>query len=383
VHTVWRLPRTLAPYRGPALLRIHSRDKPLSEALHARPRSVAPVRATASGSAAIDGIDRREEPDLGATTQILKLPFAASLPRVLIVDDDELVLARLQDLVASAGFEVATASSGTAAIASLREVFAPILIMDLKMPGMDGLAVCRAIRQGAWPGYVYIVLLTAQAAEDDILAGLDAGADDYMSKRTSLAQLLARLRTAQRILTLEQSLKEALAEKRRLSMTDELTGAPNRRYFQRRLSRELERMRRFGGELSVMSLDIDRFKQINDRYGHASGDAVLQEFVRRLERTLPRNTDWCARMGGEEFVVVLEETNLQGAKIMAERLRDIIAASPIRTRSGMINVTVSIGVSGLESVSDRHEVSVESLMSVADSCLYASKENGRNRVTLP
>jgi two-component system cell cycle response regulator len=321
--------------------------------------------------------------DLGPTTQILKLPFGAPPPKVLLVDDDELVLARLQDLVASAGFEVATASSGAAAMASLQEAFAPIVIMDLKMPGMDGLAVCRAIRKGEWPGYIYIVLLTAQAAEDDILAGLDAGADDYMSKRTSLAQLLARLRTAQRILTLEQSLKEALAEKRRLAMTDELTGAPNRRYFQRRLSRELERMRRFGGELSVMALDIDRFKQINDRYGHASGDAVLQEFVRRIERTLPRNTDWCARMGGEEFVVVLEETNLAGAKMMAERLREIIAASPMRTRSGMINVTVSIGVSGLESITNRQEISVESLMTLADSCLYASKESGRNRVTLP
>jgi diguanylate cyclase (GGDEF)-like protein len=255
--------------------------------------------------------------------------------------------------------------------------------MDLQMPDMDGLALCRAIRDGAWPGYVYIVLLTAQDAEDDILAGLDAGADDYMSKKTSTAQLLARLRTAQRILALEQSLKEALAEKRRLTMTDALTGAPNRRYFQRRLSRELERVRRFGGELCILSLDIDRFKQINDRYGHASGDAVLQEFVRRIGQCLPRNTDWCARMGGEEFVVVLEETNLAGAKMIAERLREAIAGAPVRTRAGMISVTVSIGVSGLESATDGREINVESLMQVADACLYASKEDGRNRVTLP
>jgi diguanylate cyclase (GGDEF)-like protein len=320
--------------------------------------------------------------DLGPTTQVLRLPFGAQ-PKVLIVDDDELVLARLQDLVAAAGFEIDTAIGGAAALACLQKSFSPVVIMDLQMPDMDGLALCRAIRDGAWPGYVYIVLLTAQDAEDDILAGLDAGADDYMSKKTSTAQLLARLRTAQRILALEQSLKEALAEKRRLTMTDALTGAPNRRYFQRRLSRELERVRRFGGELCILSLDIDRFKQINDRYGHASGDAVLQEFVRRIGQCLPRNTDWCARMGGEEFVVVLEETNLAGAKMIAERLREAIAGAPVRTRAGMISVTVSIGVSGLESATDRREINVDSLMQVADACLYASKEDGRNRVTLP
>jgi diguanylate cyclase (GGDEF)-like protein len=334
------------------------------------------------GDTVMPGSVDQMEDDLGPTTQVLRLPLGAP-PRVLLVDDDALVLATLQDLVAAAGFEVDTALGGASALASLQKNFSPVVIMDLQMPDMDGLALCRTIREGTWPGYVYIVLLTAQDAEDDILAGLDAGADDYMSKKTSTAQLLARLRTGQRILGLEQSLKEALAEKRRLTMTDALTGAPNRRYFQRRLGRELERMRRFGGELCLMALDIDRFKTINDRYGHASGDAVLQEFVRRVDRCLPRNTDWSARMGGEEFVVVLEGTNLSGAEMVAERLREAIAVAPMRTRAGMINVTVSIGVSVLESGTDRRDISVESLMHVADACLYASKEDGRNRVTLP
>jgi diguanylate cyclase (GGDEF)-like protein len=347
----------------------------------------APLRAMAAqsqgfGDTVMPGSVDQMEDDLGPTTQVLRLPLGAP-PRVLLVDDDALVLATLQDLVAAAGFEVDTALGGASALASLQKNFSPVVIMDLQMPDMDGLALCRTIREGTWPGYVYIVLLTAQDAEDDILAGLDAGADDYMSKKTSTAQLLARLRTGQRILGLEQSLKEALAEKRRLTMTDALTGAPNRRYFQRRLGRELERMRRFGGELCLMALDIDRFKTINDRYGHASGDAVLQEFVRRVDRCLPRNTDWSARMGGEEFVVVLEGTNLSGAEMVAERLREAIAVAPMRTRAGMINVTVSIGVSVLESGTDRRDISVESLMHVADACLYASKEDGRNRVTLP
>ena len=129
-------------------------------------------------------------------------------------------------------------------------------------------------------------------------------------------------------------------------------------------------------------VDIDGFKQINDRHGHASGDTVLQEFVRRIRRCLPRDTDWCARMGGEEFAVVLAETNLAGVEMVAERLRHAIAATAIKTPGGMINVTVSIGVSGLMG-SNREEYTVESLLQIADRNLYVSKETGRNRVTLP
>ncbi|HEY5101671.1 MAG TPA: response regulator transcription factor, partial [Steroidobacteraceae bacterium] len=158
------------------------------------------------------------ESDLGPTTQLKTLGLG-SFPKVLLVDDDDLVLQRLADIVSQDGFDVCTASNGAAALTSLHENFAPVVIMDLRMPGMDGLALCRSIRERSWPGYVYILLLTSQDSEADILAGLDAGADDYISKRTSPAQLLARLRTAQRILTLEQSLKEALAEKRRLALT--------------------------------------------------------------------------------------------------------------------------------------------------------------------
>jgi two-component system cell cycle response regulator len=322
------------------------------------------------------------DPEFGETTQTRRLDPGVA-PRILLVDDDELVLAQLESLVRAAGFEVSTAPSGQEALGALERKFSPVVISDLNMPGMDGLSLCRTLRARPWPGYVYIVLLTAQSAEQDILAGLDAGADDYLSKRTSLAQLLARLRTAQRLLTLEHSLKDALTEKRRLALTDSLTGAPNRRYFQQRLSRELARLRRFGGDLCLLSLDIDHFKHINDHYGHAAGDTVLQEFVRRVRRCLPRNTDWCARTGGEEFAVVLDGTNFSGVELVAERLRQAIAASPIKTPAGLINVTVSIGVSGLMNGADRNEYSIESLLQLADRNLYASKEHGRNRVTLP
>ena len=226
------------------------------------------------------------DPEFGQTTQIRMLDLGVA-PHVLLVDDDELVLGYLETLVRAAGFEVRTAPGGAEALASLEETFTPVVVADLNMPRMDGLELCRNIRQHSWPGYVYLLLLTAQDAEQDILAGLNAGADDYLSKRSSSAHLMARLRTAQRLLTLEQSLKDALTQTRRLAVTDPLTGAPNRLYFQQRLGRELRRLRRFGGDLCLLSLDIDNFKQINDRYGHSCGDAVLQEFVRRIADRCP------------------------------------------------------------------------------------------------
>ncbi len=323
------------------------------------------------------------EQDFETTTQVILEVDFKSTPKVLLVDDDELVRAQLQAAISAAGFKVEAVADGAAALAAMEKEFAPVVITDRNMPGMDGLALCRAIRERRFPGYVYMLLLTAHDREEDILAGLEAGADDYLSKRASSAQLLARLRTAQRILGLERSLKDALAEKRQLAMTDALTGAHNRRYFMRRLNGEIQRAQRVGGELSILALDIDHFKSINDRYGHAAGDAVLREFVRRIDENLPRRTDWCARIGGEEFTVVLEGTDLTGAAKVAERLRAATADTPMPSDTGLIPTTVSIGVATLKMSPGKGQASVESLLGMADDCLYASKENGRNRVTLP
>jgi two-component system, cell cycle response regulator len=315
--------------------------------------------------------------DAEATTQILQLDLSRT-PRVLLVDDDELILERLAALIRAAGFEVETAGNGTTALQALQSRFAPIVIADRRMPVMDGLALCQAIRHRLWPGYVYILLLTAQDAEEDILAGLEAGADDYLGKRASSAQLLARLRTARRILSLEHSLKEALAQKRHLSLTDPLTGAANRRHFLKRLTSELRQAHRTDGQLRLLCLDIDHFKQINDRYGHAGGDAVLQEFVRRVNSHL-NITDWCARIGGEEFVVVLGGCTAERAVEVAEAIRVAIAAAPVQTSAGTISCSVSIGVSGSSAAMQR-PVTTETLLQEGDQALYASKARGRNRV---
>jgi two-component system cell cycle response regulator len=308
----------------------------------------------------------------------LDLPVA---PTVLIVDDDELVLARLQELVTAAGYRVRTAANGIGALNSLEQFPASMVVTDLNMPGMDGLDLCRRIREHTWPGYVYIVLLTVRNDEKDILAGLDAGADDYLSKRTSAAQFTARLRIAKRVLTLEYSLKSALDKKRQLAMTDALTGAYNRRYFVRHLGREMKRSQRFGGDVSLLLLDIDHFKRVNDTYGHVIGDMVLKKLTRQIAKCLQRATDWCARLGGEEFAIVLEGTSLADARICAEKMRRAIENTVIDTPAGAVRVTVSIGVSGLDGIAGKNSATVQSLLEYADTNLYASKAGGRNRVT--
>ena len=321
--------------------------------------------------------------DLGDTTIISGLRLTLAIePKVLIVDDDPLVCERLRSLVTAAGYEVTTTSSGAGALDALRKHFCPIVISDRVMPDMDGLTLCRTIRQEHLAGYVYLLLLTSQDSEQDILAGLDAGADDYLSKRASPAHLVARLRTAQRILTLEHSMRTLLDERSREATTDALTGASNRRYFSRHFGRELKRVQRYGGDVSLLMVDIDHFKVVNDRYGHAVGDEVLQEFAQRIGENLPREGDWYARLGGEEFVVVLPETPLSGAQIVAEKLRASIAERSLRTAAGNVSVTASIGVASLAPLlQSKPHAGMDDLLELADQGLYASKLSGRNRVT--
>lgn len=312
------------------------------------------------------------------TTQIFAMPIALT-PRVLVVDDDPLMGEHLKRLVSDGGFDVRAVISGAAALAAMRKKFASIVITDLHMPDMDGLTLCRTLRDEQFDSYVYVMLLTAQDSERDVLNGLEAGADDYLSKRISAAHLVARLRTACRILTLEHSLRSVIKEKNQLATTDALTGASNRRYFTRQLSREINRVQRSKAHLSLLLLDIDHFKRINDRYGHGVGDEVLQEFARRIAQSLPRKLDWYARLGGEEFTVVLPETDLSGACVVAERIREHVADAHFSTSGGSIPVTVSIGVSGIAALGSA--ANVDTLLESADRCLYQSKDSGRNRVT--
>ncbi len=177
-------------------------------------------------------------------------------------------------------------------------------------------------------------------------------------------------------------MKRALEEKRHLSLTDALTGVPNRRHFMRQLRRDLDVAQGLGRPLSLLSLDVDHFKRVNDRYGHAAGDAVLKEFARRLAGCVLPPAEWCARMGGEEFTVVLGDSTLAAASKVAEKIRHVVAERPVATLTANIPITVSIGVSGWYPGMPRRET-VESLLQQSDKNLYLSKERGRNCITLP
>ena len=303
--------------------------------------------------------------------------------RVLVVDDDEIVLDHLGRSIFEAGYQVVTAQDSGTALASMQKDFAPIVILDVNLPDMDGLALCRTIRRQSYPGYTYLMLYSAKDEEADILAGLEAGADDYISKRTPRSQLIGRLRTAQRILSLEHSLKTLLEIREQEARTDHLTGAYNRRYLFEQLRRELAAAHRAQGELSVLVLDFDHFSEVNDRYGHAAGDSALKEVVKRIHGSLRGNGDWCARMGGDEFSVVLPQTSVADAQSMAEILRTAIEESPIRTATGIVRMTVSIGASSLGAITGRESITAEKLLDLADQSLYKSKDAGRNRVTAP
>jgi diguanylate cyclase (GGDEF)-like protein len=301
---------------------------------------------------------------------------------VLIVDDDEEARDYLVAVVQEAGYRTRTAASGEEALMLLESEFCPIMITDRNMPGMDGLTLCRRARQINYSGYLYIFLLTAHNTAEDIVNGLNAGADDYLGKRNiSAAELVARLGNAKRIVGLEQALRRALDQKRQMANTDVLTGAYSRRYLERQLSLELERSRRFSHPLTVLLVDIDHFKRINDRYGHAVGDEVLRATYRRMRELLPRACDWIGRYGGEEFLVTLLDTDLRGAEVVAQRLVSGVAQSAIDTSSGPIAVTISVGAADVSQMMS-NQLSFKGLLQIADECLYASKRSGRNRYTM-
>src|ERR1700686_1279464 len=255
-------------------------------------------------------------------------------PPILLAEDDAVTRMLMTRFLKKAGYEVEAVSNGSEALDKMMARYYPVLVTAWEMPEMDGASLCKAVRNLQLDGYVYALLLTARDSKDNIIAGLEAGADDYLVKPVHEAELIARLNAGRRILNLEHSLRAANQCNRILSITDALTGSYNRRYLMEQLPRELERCRRYAYPLSVVMCDIDHFKQINDARGHAAGDEVLQQFVARAQKSIRSNSDWVARHGGEEFLIVLPETGHEGAVTVAEKIRTIIAATPFTTRSG-------------------------------------------------
>lgn len=300
---------------------------------------------------------------------------------ILIVEDNLLMRKILEGYLRDMGHPVTAVENGRQALESLNSNHVPLVITDLVMPEMDGVELCRAIREQTSDKYTYIIMLSSYDSKEGMIRGLDAGADEYLIKPINRTELLVRLKTADRILSLESSLKQSYEEIKALSVRDPLTRMFNRGYLDERLLQEVKRSFRFERPLSVIMLDIDHFKQINDNFGHAAGDQVLRDCSSLLLRTLRMEIDWIARYGGEEFAVVLPETFLSGAMIAAERLRITLAAHSIFIAETELRITASFGVAGFVPASQKEDLSVvDTLIARADECLYRAKREGRNRV---
>jgi diguanylate cyclase (GGDEF)-like protein len=311
-------------------------------------------------------------------TQLLAVP---GRPAILLVDDDEAARDLVSIHAEQQGFVMRVCASAEEALKRLREHFCPIVITDLNMPGMGGLGLCRELRARKWPGYTYIVMLTGGDHDHGVVAALEAGADDCLRKDSPPAELKARLRVAERIVTLEHRLRRTLEARARQAATDALTSLPNRRSFDRQFNAEFKRARRFGEPLSVLLIDVDHFKQINDQHGHLVGDEVLRHLAATLRTRLPRQIDILARFGGEEFAVVLPHTDRDAALLVAERLRTAVADNPMETSAGSQSFTISIGIGHLATRAGPEPLTTHDLLDEADRCLYESKRQGRNRVT--
>ena len=327
--------------------------------------------------------------------RFLGLPQAVTIPRgmnattqdatppkwrILLVDDEptqRLIMARL---LKRAGYEVESAANGREALARITAGDFQLMITDWEMPEMDGIALCRALRSSQDKGYIYTILLTARDAIEHVVTGLQAGADDYLTKPVIEPELMARLSTGRRIVTLERSLRAANDENRRLSVTDALTGVHNRRYLMEQIPREIERAARYGRELAAVMCDVDHFKKINDAHGHLVGDAVLKWFATKLD-TGVRSSDWVARYGGEEFLILLPETNVSKAAAKAELLRAEISRAPFELAGASFPVTASFGVAGWEAAVPQGSA-LDALIAACDAGVYASKAAGRNKVSV-
>lgn len=312
--------------------------------------------------------------------------------RVLLVEDDPATRAMMSTVLsAMMGREVHAAANGREALALALQVMPQIVVTDWLMPVMDGLEFCRALRATEWGQSMYVIMLTGVEAEDDIVQAFEAGVDDYVTKPLNVRALRARMRAALHYVQLLEAwekdraqLKQfsaALAISNRklqqLALTDMLTGLPNRRAGLETLGRAWNAANRSGQTLAVMMLDIDRFKSINDRYGHAVGDKVLSELAKRI-RTAIRKEDEVCRLGGEEFLVICQNTDLRSGLRACERVLQQARGTAIHVDGLTIQTTLSIGLACKEA----GMMDSGALVNAADKALYAAKQAGRDRVSV-
>jgi diguanylate cyclase (GGDEF)-like protein len=299
--------------------------------------------------------------------------------RILVAEDNLVSRHMLEAYLKKWGYEVLVVTDGQQAWAVLQQEDAPRLaVLDWMLPGLDGVSICKEVRKLNPNPYVYLILLTAKGLKEDVVAGLEAGADDYLTKPFDPFELRARLQTGVRIVELQASLVQAQLALREQATHDPLTGLLNRGATLDSLHSEMNRGRREKKALCVLMADVDHFKQINDTYGHLVGDEILCEVARRLRRST-RDYDTVGRFGGEEFLLVLPGCAMTQGVEQAERIRESLVSRPFIAKEHSIQITISLGVAIAEGP-DQFEL--DTVLATADEALYRAKALGRNRVEL-
>jgi len=297
--------------------------------------------------------------------------------QILIAEDEPVSRRILQVTLEKWDYQVVAACDGAQAWDLLQQVDAPRLaILDWMMPGLSGPEVCANLRRQAREPYTYLLLLTARTQKQDLVEGMEAGADDYITKPFDAQELKVRLRAGRRILDLQAELVAAREALREQATHDPLTCLWNRSSIMDILTREMAKAEREGASVGVIMADLDHFKQINDTFGHQAGDAVLREAAKRMQASM-RSYDAVGRYGGEEFLIVLPGSTHSSASHLAERLRTAISRQPIRLEQRSLAFTISLGISRS---TPGEGMSPERVIRAADEALYRAKDLGRNRV---
>lgn len=297
--------------------------------------------------------------------------------KILIADDNKVSRHLLETPLRKWGYDLVVVCDGVAAWEELRKADGPdIAILDWEMPGLTGPEVCRMVRGLSREPYTYIMLITSKSLKEDLVEGMQAGADDYLTKPFDQSELEVRLRAGTRIFDLQTQLLAAREALREQATKDFLTKIWNRSSILEILDRELSRGQREGRPVGVVLVDLDRFKLVNDTYGHFAGDLVLQEAARRLQSSI-RSYDAIGRYGGEEFLVILPGCDGVCTFGQAERMRGHLNSEPVRIQQGYHLLTASFGASSAQPGS---RVSAEDFIRLADEALYEAKRQGRDRV---
>lgn len=304
--------------------------------------------------------------------------------RILVVDDNPDNLEIISVRLSSRGFNIETATNGQEALDRVHQDAPHLILLDVMMPLLDGYEVSRRIKNDENLPFIPIILVTARDSTQDKVEGLDAGADDYLTKPINFPELEARVRSMLRIKRLQDELDQKnreleVANKRlrKLSITDGLTELFNHRHVHELLHEEFERTKRSGEPMAVVMMDLDRFKQVNDTYGHPTGDVILYETAQILKDTA-REIDMVGRYGGEEFIIILPGADEEAAEQFAERVRARVEEHVFRDEANEVTMTMSGGAASFPAAEDFDNPDM--LIKRADEALYHAKESGRNRI---